>query len=216
MNVKDIYITKSQSERLYNIAKPIIALTGGIATGKTTVSNYIKDKHQIEITDADALIKEIYRQDKTISFIKGRCSTAVINGQIDFKILRQSFFSDSNLKNIIEKFLYAELEILFKRKVLNSNQNFVLYDVPLLFEKKLDKLIDFSILVYATAETQKQRIRDRDGSDEQTINNILNSQLPIDDKKSVSDFIILNEHEIKKTNRNDWPEIDFILKEIFN
>ena len=85
MNVKDIYITKSQSERLYNIAKPIIALTGGIATGKTTVSNYIKDKHQIEITDADALIKEIYRQDKTISFIKGRCSTAVINGQIDFK-----------------------------------------------------------------------------------------------------------------------------------
>ena len=216
MEIKKELISLIKEQRLYNIEKPIIGLTGGIATGKSSVSNYLKSKYQLEIIDADLLVKEIYQTSEAIDFVKDHTSEAIKNNRIDFTLLRKLVFTNNYLKKNIENFIYSKLSIAFKDKLKTINQDFVIYDVPLLFEKKLNLVTDINILVYASRETQIKRIHQRDGTTQEVIEKILESQLPIDEKRNKAQFIIENDLDKKMANLKDWPEVDNILNQIFN
>jgi dephospho-CoA kinase len=216
MEIKKELISLIKEQRLYNIEKPIIGLTGGIATGKSSVSNYLKSKYQLEIIDADLLVKEIYQTSEAIDFVKDHTSEAIKNNRIDFTLLRKLVFTNNDLKKNIENFIYSKLSIAFKDKLKTINQDFVIYDVPLLFEKKLNLVTDINILVYASRETQIKRIHQRDGTTQEVIEKILESQLPIDEKRNKAQFIIENDLDKKMANLKDWPEVDNILNQIFN
>lgn len=207
--IKPNLIKLNASQRLYHLEKPIIGLTGGIASGKSTVAQILKDKGY-KIIDADQLVKKIYSKEETKDFIKSIASDCVDSDQINFSKLREQFFSDHLLKEKIERFIYQKLPDFFLKEV-DPSDSFIIYDVPLLFEKNLNSLIDFSILVYCPKNLQLERLKNRDRISNDLANKILDNQMDIEIKKNKSDFIIDNSEDLLKLPE----EVEKVLQAIF-
>ena len=191
VTLKSKYINLKAEERYNKCPNPLVGLTGGIATGKSTVSEIFKDQG-ITVINADGLIHEIYAQAETQSFIKDLCPQAMTNQGIDFPTLRKEFFSDNTLKEKIEKHLYGKLPDAFRSKLPDNDKDLVIYDVPLLFEKKMKPLFDQVIMVTVQPEIQIERLKGRDGKDLETHKKVIAAQLPLQEKAAASDFVIDN------------------------
>lgn len=191
-NLKAKFITQTPESRLYHIPVPIIGLTGGIATGKSTVAQMLQEKN-IPVIDADKLVKNIYQKSATLDFIARHFPHVIMDGEIVFKKLRETVFIDQMAKKLIEDYIYALLPEEFKKAFSAfPNPHFIVYDVPLLFEKGLDKYIDLSVCVYAPRATQLERLINRDNSSHELANKILNNQMDIEKKKEKADLVIEN------------------------
>ena len=210
--LKSKWITKNPENRLYQMPVPIIGLTGGIGTGKSTVSDILRKKN-IAVIDADKLVKKIYTLPQTLDFIFQHFPLACQNGVINFPKLREIVFADSSAKKSIEDFIYAYLPREFKKAYEElNNPLFIVYDVPLLFEKKLDEKVDLTVCVYAKRETQVDRLVSRDKSSPQLADKILASQMDIDEKKSKANLVINNQTDLQALNLS----IEKFLKDIID
>jgi len=198
--LKSKWITKNPENRLYQMPVPIIGLTGGIGTGKSTVSDILRKKN-IAVIDADKLVKNIYTFPETLDFISNHFPLAFQNGAIDFPKLREIVFADSAAKKSIEDFIYTYLPSEFKKAYEElNNPEFIVYDVPLLFEKKLDEKVDLTVCVYAKRKTQIERLLSRDKSTPELAEKMLASQMEIDEKKRLSDILIDNQNDLEALN----------------
>jgi dephospho-CoA kinase len=187
------YLRLRQDQRLYETSLPIVAITGGIATGKSTVTSILRQKG-LFVIDADHLVKKIYETEEAKKFIRDHIKEAWINSEINFKILRNIFFSDIKKKKLVEDFIYSKLPFSFQEEAVKiTNQDFCIYDVPLLFEKEIDKKVDVSVLVYAPEEMQIERLTKRDGCSYEDAKKILSQQMSIEIKKNKANFIIYND-----------------------
>lgn len=191
MRLKEKFVTLNDNSRLYRMSKPILGLTGGIATGKSSVNKILKLRGLLTI-DADLLVKEAYKKEAVIHEVLKVCPKAKISSGIDFTVLRAEVFQSSEIKAQIEKIIYAELPDLFIGEAAQQKQNFIIYDVPLLFERKLDVLVDQKICVYCKEEIQRERLSLRDKNSKDLINKMIKAQIPIDEKRNRSDFVIDN------------------------
>lgn len=190
-NLKDSFIRLNKLNRLYHLDKPIIAITGGIASGKSCVTDIVRSEG-LQVIDADKLVKTIYETKEAKDFIRFNVPDAW-NGKIDFKKLRELVFSEKNLKSRVEDFIYSRLPHMFQNEAQKiTNQNFYIYDVPLLFEKKLESFMDLNILVYTPRDTQLKRIIERDDCTLEVANRILDQQMDIEEKKLKADIVIDN------------------------
>ena len=192
MKLKSEYIKLNSNKRLYQLPVPILGLTGGIATGKSTVAELFENE-MIPVINADLLVKDIYAQTEAYEFILNNFKKAIINKKIDFQVLRTIAFTNDESKTIIEEFIYERLPLSF----MNAYEKFkdpelIVYDVPLLFEKKLDQLVDLSVCVYSPKETQLERLMRRDSIERELAEKIINTQLDIEDKKKSALFCINN------------------------
>lgn len=192
MKLKNKFITKTQADRLYHLPVPVIGLTGGIATGKSSVSRLLLDAGY-PLLDADKLVKIVYQKKKTLEYLKVH-HPAVIKGEtVQFRLLRELFFKDQNIKGNIESLIYSQLPEVFHEELHKlSNPAFVIYDIPLLFERNLQNKFDLSILVYTTPQIQVQRLMNRDNHTETEARNIIAHQISIEEKKKKADLIISN------------------------
>ena len=182
----------SKNQRLYQLDVPVIGLTGGIATGKTTVSHKLQEEG-FAVINADHLVKDIYALPETFEFIRSEFPDVIINEQIQFPLLRQFVFANSENKVKIENFIYARLAQAFNAAFNKfDHPQMIIYDVPLLFEKSLQPLFDMTVLVYAPREIQRTRLMKRDNVLEEMADTMLNSQMDIEEKKAKADFIIDN------------------------
>jgi dephospho-CoA kinase len=198
--------------RLYQFDRPVIGLTGGIATGKSTVTKLLKAKG-LEVIDADQLVKKIYQKEEARFFVRDQFPQAFKGSEIDFKKLRELFFEDPKVKAEVEAFIYKKLPEAFKEEALKiSHQSFYIYDVPLLFEKSLNALVDLSVVVYAPRSVQRARLMDRDGHVEDMANKILSHQMDIEEKKAKADFVINNSQSIFELG----AEVDQLLNQILD
>lgn len=190
MKVK--FDTLNPNKRIHGLDTPIIGLTGGIATGKSTVSQMLREEG-VAVIDADALVKDVYRYPEAKKFIKEVCPEAIKQDEIHFPTLREKFFTNSELKAAIENFIYQHLPQAFMEAFGKFKKpQFVVYDVPLLFEKGIDNKVDLTVLVYAPRKLQHARLLERDGKLESMADEILNQQMDIEDKKYKAQFIIDN------------------------
>lgn len=194
------HIRLTEENRLYHCDVPIIGITGSIATGKSTVTEYLQNKN-FKIIDADLLVKSIYKKSSTIDFIKSITPDAIHKNEIDFKVLRKSFFSNAETKSEVERFIYKQLPSQFnesKAQLELKPGEFIFYDVPLLFEKKLDKHLDQIVTVYTPQVLQIERLKLRDNIGDELVNKILSTQLSIEEKKQKADFVLDNSQSIKE------------------
>ncbi len=212
MKLKSGWKKLSPGLRLHALDVPIIGLTGGIATGKSTVAGLLIEKG-LPVINADLLVKEIYKKEETKNFIHKYYPDVVVNNEIDFRKLREKVFTDSQVKDVIEAHIYARLKNAFTEAYEKLGRpEFVVYDVPLLFEKKLDPVVDIKVLVYAPETIQRARLMDRDGHTEDMAMTIMASQLNIEDKKSRADFVIDNSSTLAELTR----EVDSFLRQILD
>ncbi len=197
--------------RLHTLDVPIVGLTGGIATGKSTVAELLIEKG-LPVINADLLVKEIYSKEETRNFIKRNYPEVILNNDIDFKKLREKVFTDSVVKDDVEAHIYGRLKNAFTEAYEKlGSPDFVVYDVPLLFEKKLDPVVDVKVLVYAPEDIQRKRLMARDGDEEDMARTIMASQLNIEDKKVRADFIIDN----SSTKAELARKVEQFLRQVF-
>lgn len=192
------WITKNQNTRLYHIPVPILGLTGGIATGKSTVAELFR-KSNIPVIDADKLVKNIYQKQDTIAFIKNNFPESMENNSIVFVRLREVAFSNPAAKKKLEDFIYALLQSEFTSafKALPPSP-YIVYDVPLLFERGLDQFLDVTVCVYAPRPMQIERLIKRDGIDQLLAEKILDQQMNIEEKKDKANLVINNTQNMKQ------------------
>lgn len=212
--LKSNYRKLNIDQRLYQCEKPIISLSGGIASGKSTVANLLSSKG-LPLIDADKLVKEIYAQDKTKEFIANLDSSFLTKDKINFSKLRECFFSDTSLKDKIEKYIYQKLPQTFHQnyqKLEFSQYDFLIYDIPLLHEKNLTDFFDVNILVYAPRAVQLKRLLARDRCSIEVAQNILNQQLDIDSKRQKSDLILENSSNLNSLEQKVHSTISLLTE----
>ena len=186
------WITKNPTTRLYNIPVPIVGLTGGIATGKTTVAQMFRDEN-IPVIDADRLVKNIYQKKESFDFVEKHFPEAIVDEEIHFKTLRELAFKTPKNQSKLETFIYAQMPTAFTEAYNEfKGHEFIVYDVPLLFEKGLHSKIDVSICVYSPRAIQLERLIKRDHITTELAETILSKQLDIEEKKKKADLILEN------------------------
>ena len=145
-----------------------IAITGKIGSGKTSLCNIIK-KIGYKVYESDKEVEKLLKRAQIIEEVKllykGKIRNLIDNnGNINKKILGDFLFSNKNELDKLEKLLYPLLEGQKKKFVEeNSNEEFIFFDIPLLFEKKMHKKFDKIIFLDVSKEIQEKRVLKRKG-----------------------------------------------------
>lgn len=196
----------------------IIGITGGMGTGKTTVSNYLKSLGY-KIIDADKINHQIMAEEKTQKLLEEKFGSEYLNsdGFIDRKKLGSLVFENSKkleeLEGILHPLIFAEM----KRQIEESNEEIIFLDIPLLFEtydeiQKEGIIFDHIITVYLNRELQIDRIKTRDKLEYEEILKRLDAQICIEEKRKRSSHILENTSTIEELKR----QVDIFLNEVKN
>lgn len=193
----------------------IIGLTGGIASGKSTVSNYLISKGY-HIIDADVIARAVVKKgSEGLEKIVATFGESILNenGSLDRKRLREIVFDDKSALNKLESITHPLIIDKIKKNINELSENnevsLVFLDCPLLFEMSLDHLVDEVWLISTTLQNQISRIIKRDDTTPLKAKNIINHQMPLPDKAKKSDVIIENNSTIDALKL----KIDLLLKE---
>ncbi len=176
--------------------KYAVVLTGGIATGKSTVANIFRE-FGFKIIDADKIAHETLQksQDKVIELFG---KEYVVDGEVDRKALGRLIFANKEeklkLENLLHPLIFSEIEK--QSKELDREKKPYLVDIPLFFETNRYP-IKKSIVVYIPKELQLKRLMNRDGVTKDEALQRINSQLPIDKKKQLATYIIDNQNDLE-------------------
>lgn len=173
----------------------IVGLTGGIASGKSTVSNLFR-KYGIEIVDADKVAKEVSEKKESIEKISNIFGKDILDsdGKIVREKLREKAFKNRELLQELNKIIHPQVMEYFKRKKEeNSKDKILIFDIPLLYETKMEYLCDKIIVVGVDVQKQIRRVVARDGSSEELAKKIIFNQMPLDEKIKKADIVIMND-----------------------
>ncbi|KAJ3999573.1 dephospho-CoA kinase [Lentinula boryana] len=183
----------------------VIGLTGGIATGKSTVSKLLKERH-VPVIDADVIARQVVEPGTSgLAKIVKTFGDGILlpDGQLDRKALGSIIFNDEQkrkqLNAIVHPAVRREMFLGVVKYWLKGHRICVM-DVPLLIEGPLWKLVYKVVLVYCPPDIQLQRLMLRDNSTQEDASSRLNSQIPIDDKLRYADDRIDNLGGIEELN----------------
>ena len=178
-----------------------IGLTGGIASGKTTVANLFSDLG-IEIIDADEIAHSITsKQGSAYSKIVKHFGEDVLGDdkKLDRKKLRTLIFSNSELKRDLEKIIHPEVYEIINQKINASQEPYQIIVIPLLIETGYQNFVDRVLVVDCSMETQLARLINRDNETMKNARKIIANQIERNQRLKFADDIIENE---KKTSIN--------------
>jgi dephospho-CoA kinase len=183
-----------------------IGLTGGIASGKSTVSSMLIELG-FPVIDADQIAREAVKPGeepyKKIVETFGR-EILLENGEINRPKLGSIIFHDQEkrdlLNNIVHPFVRRRM-IEQKEALFEKGEKAVILDIPLLFESKLTHLVDKTILVYVDADVQLERLMRRNDLTENEAKARIASQMPLVQKVPLADAVINNNGTIEETRK---------------
>jgi len=180
--------------------KNAIVLTGGIATGKSTVANIFKE-YGFEIIDADKIAHEMLDlHHEKIAELFG--SEYVEEEKVIRKKLGVLIFGDEKEKERLEALLHPLIfeEIEKQSRALDKKEKPYLVDIPLFFETNRYP-IEKSIVVYIPQEMQLERLMKRDNSTQQEAQSRIDAQMDIEEKKHRATYLIENKKELESLKR---------------
>lgn len=183
----------------------IIGLTGSISTGKTQVSNYLRDKGE-KVIDADLIAREVVDLKNVKEKIKKAFGENIyVDDKLDRSGLAEIVFRDEEKRQILNEIEHPEIYRIILEEVKKSKVR-VFVDIPLLFEseelnKKYGLVFDEVWLVYVNREKQIERLAKRDGISKDYALEKINSQLSVEEKKKLADVIIDNSSTLSETFR---------------
>ncbi len=174
-----------------------IAVTGGIGSGKTIVTNYLISKG-FTVVDADRMSREITSAGgKAIPYIREHFGPSFIleDGSLDRAAMRDLVFKDPSWKKVLEegttKVVLEDIEAIKKERAA-SNDKALFFDIPLLFETGSEDDYDAVWVITADYEIRKNRVMERDGIDPSIIDLIMDSQDEEEKKVRLADQVIYN------------------------
>ena len=175
----------------------LIGITGGIGSGKSTLSNYLKKKGY-PVHDSDTIVSEIYEKpnNKFLDiFYSSGLKNIIKNKKINKKIITKNFFINKRLKNKLEKYIHKEVR-LNREEFIKENQklkkNTIFLDIPLLLESNLEKKFDIVLCIISTKANRVKRIIKNKKFSKEIFKKILKHQTTDKERRLRSDIIITN------------------------
>jgi dephospho-CoA kinase len=171
-----------------------IGLTGGIGSGKTTVTRLFANLN-IPIIDADIIAHQLVKPGQpALARIRSVFGQQVINpdGSLNRSELRSIVFADANLKQKLEAILHPLVLRKIQAEADALNAPYCIISIPLLFETGMDRWVDRILVVDCPVETQIARVKHRDGLSEETIRTIIASQASRELRNTQADDLIDN------------------------
>ncbi|WP_413379158.1 dephospho-CoA kinase [Alkalihalobacillus sp. 1P02AB] len=192
----------------------IIGLTGGIASGKSTVSTYLK-QNGIPIVDADKIARKVVEPgEDAYKEIVDTFGEEVImpDRTLHRKRLGEIVFNDPIAREQLNKIVHPAVRqgmVQEKNRWLNEGYQTVVLDIPLLFESNLFHLVDKVLLVYVEEHIQLSRLMERDQSTKEAALKRIQAQMPLKDKMERADAIIYNNDTLEKT----YEQVDQLISD---
>lgn len=192
----------------------IIGLTGGIATGKSTVANMLK-KYGACIIDADKIARQVVEPNQPAWHkIRKRFGEEVFleNGHLDRAALGAIIFADKEARKELNRIVHPEIRRIMeeqKEKAIKEGFEWIVLDIPLLFENKLEYMVEKILVVYVPEHIQKERLMARDKISAHQAEQKMMSQLSIEEKKNKGHAYIDNSGTMAETE----AQVLKILKE---
>ena len=177
----------------------IVGLTGGIGSGKTTVSQFFLNNN-IEVINSDAISREVVQPGtNALAKIEERFGAEILTGTKTLNRLRMRsiIFKDEDQKDWLENLLHPLIGDAISRSIAYAKSDYVVLESPLLLETDQHKLVDRVLVVDISPKTQLERTLSRDGGSKDTIKSIIDSQLTRSERLNRADDVINNEQDIQ-------------------
>ena len=182
----------------------VIGLTGGIASGKSTVAQMFQ-QCGITVVDADVIAKEAVEQGmpayQKIAETFGQ-GVLLETGDIDRRKLGEIVFANEEKRLQLNAIVHPEVrKMMIKQRdeAIRAGERFVVLDIPLLYESGLEHLTDKVIVVWVPKELQLERLMKRNRFNEDEALNRIHAQQSLDEKKKRADAVIDNSGSLKDT-----------------
>ena len=185
-----------------------LAITGGIGSGKTTVSNFINENYDsVYLFNADRESKSHLKKSLSLQhkIINGFGPTVTVNNKLNIKKLAEVAFSNTVDQNILNGIMWAEVFILINNKIEECEKNKIslfIVDAAMIFEAKLNNFFDSTLLVTADKNIRLKRAEKRHNISLEQIKNRMSLQLSEKEKEKLADYIIKNNGDLDKLYNN--------------
>lgn len=195
----------------------IIGLTGGIGSGKSTVSGFFSELG-IQIIDADLVARQVVEKGQpALQQIEQHFGSEVLtDGHLNRTFLRQFIFQNEQEKLWLNNLLHPLIRVKMLDQLAKVKGDYALLEAPLLFENNLDKFTDYNLVVDAAPALQVQRACARDGADEEVIYAIIASQIDRQTRLQKADFIIDNSDLSLPALKNTVQQLDAQFRKLKN
>ncbi len=183
-----------------------VGLTGGIASGKSTVSSMLKQM-SILVIDADVEARlAVGKNEEAYNQIIAEFGTSILlpDGEIDRSKLGAIVFHNEQKRQHLNQIVHPEVRRRMTEKkeaAIQRGEEIVVLDIPLLFESKLSYMVDKTILVYVDQDVQLARLMQRNRLSATEAKARINAQMPLPEKKKLADMLIDNNGSLAETKR---------------
>lgn len=183
-----------------------VGLTGGIASGKSSVSQLF-NKHGVNVIDADKIARQLFiKNSPHLLSLREYFGDSIFhsNGELNRQALREKVFNSEKDLNWLNQFTHPLVNQQMKAEISAANSDYVLLDIPLLIDKTgqipnhLKQLVDRILVVKVDLETQLKRICQRDKSTREQAQKIIGSQSSLEQKLVLADDIIDNNGSLEE------------------
>ncbi|TAF10631.1 MAG: dephospho-CoA kinase [Nostocales cyanobacterium] len=182
------------------MTKRLIGLTGGIATGKSTVANYLATAYNLPILDADIYARDAVSAGSPIlAQIAHRYGkdNLLVDGNLNRAKLGEIIFNQPEERHWVENVIHPYVRNCFSQAINESSVNTLVLVIPLLFEAGLENLVSEIWVVSCSAEQQQQRLIQRNNLTHEQAAARINSQLPITEKIARADVVLDNSSSLE-------------------
>ena len=177
----------------------IVGVTGGVGSGKSTVSKILSKELPGFLIDADEISRKVSELPETKERIRQEFGDGVFKGdELDRKKLGKVVFSDPAKRAILNGIIHPMVKKVFReRTVEHADNEYIIYDCPLLIEADLQHDVDLTLLVYVDEDLQLERVMTRDGLEKKDALDRINSQMKLEDKIPLSDIVVYNDSDLE-------------------
>ncbi|MGF1986469.1 MAG: dephospho-CoA kinase [Nostoc sp. ZfuVER08] len=182
------------------MTKRIIGLTGGIATGKTTVTNYLASTYNLPILDADIYAREaVSLGSPVLDAIAKRYGQEILlaDGNLHRQKLGEIIFNREDERNWLESLIHPYVRDRFVEAIIQSSSEILVLVVPLLFEAGMTDLVTEIWVVHCSQEQQLQRLMQRNHLNQQQAQVRINSQLSLAEKVARANIVLDNSSSLE-------------------
>lgn len=196
-----------------------VAITGGIACGKSSVSRFFKELGAY-VVSADEIVHQLLSIDSDLGqkVITLLGSDIVVNGRIDRSLVAKKVFNDTSLLKSLEHLLHPavreEMDKRYQEVLRSSDYSLFVAEIPLLFETGGHVLYDYTVVVTAPKELSQRRFTEATGYLPEEFDKRAERQLSIEEKAKQADFVICNDGTLTELKEKVKALYTFLTSEI--
>lgn len=175
----------------------ILGITGGIASGKSLVTEYFR-QFNYPIIDADIVSREVVEPgEKGLEAVRNEFGNEIItdSGDLNREKLGQIIFADEDKRDVLNNILHPIIWETIETRLLEykkQNADLIVMDIPLLFESNMLDIYDHTLVIYVPENVQLERLMARNGLSKEEARQRIEAQMPLEEKKRLADTVIDN------------------------